>query len=252
MYKLRRRQLSQNFLYNRKLIRNLVGRSAISAKDTVIEIGPGKGFITAELLRVAGRVIAIELDHKLVWHLKRQFPGHPKLKLISGNFLDFPLPKDDYVVFANIPFSIEGEIVRKLLDDPNPPQDCYLVVVKELAERLSGYPHENQFSLKHKPWFELQVIHRFKRTDFVPSPRVNVVLWRIKKRSSPLIPLAEKEAYWRLIEQGVSSGEPIGFNFRKMLGRVQARKALHDLNISPQTKPSYLSLSKWLEIYSYL
>lgn len=251
MYKLRRKQLSQNFLYNRKLIQNLVGQSAITSQDKVIEIGPGKGFITAELLKVAKHVIAIELDQKLVLHLRRQFPNHPKLTLVSGNFLDFQLPKDDYVVFANIPFSIEGEIVRQLLDDPNPPQDCYLIVVRELAERLSGYLHENQFSLKHKPWFEFSIVHRFKRTDFVPSPRVNAVLWRITKRTSPLVPATEKRAYWRLIEQGVGSGEPIGFNFRRILGQERARKVLGDLNISPQTKPSYLPLSKWLEIYRY-
>lgn len=139
-----------------------------------------------------------------------------------------------------------------MIDDPNPPQDCYLVIVKELAERLSGFPHENQFSLKHKPWFEFQVIHRFRRTDFVPAPRVNAVLWRIKRRDHPLISLAEKERYWNLIEQGIGGGEPIKFNFRRIFGRESSSEICRRLNIDPNTKPSYLSLDKWIELHKYL
>lgn len=252
MYKLRRRQLSQNFLYNRKLIRHLVGLSSITPRDTVVEIGPGKGFITAELLKIAKRVIAVELDPRLVLHLRRQFPNDPNLTLISGNFLDFPLPREEYKVFANIPFSIEGEIVRKLIDDPHPPRDCFLVIVKELAERLSGYPHENQFSLKHQPWFEFAIIHRFARTDFVPRPRVKAVLWRIRKRDQPLVPWPERNRYWDLIEQGVGRGEPLKFNFRRLLGRTVAAGMFRQLSIDPSAKPSFLTLGQWIKIYTYL
>lgn len=71
LYKVRRKLLSQNFLYSRTLVSSLVRRSYIGQNDTVLEIGPGKGFITVELLKVAKKVIAIELDEKLVLHIKQ-------------------------------------------------------------------------------------------------------------------------------------------------------------------------------------
>ena len=124
MYKSRRKQLSQNFLCNPRLIRELVGRSSIGRADLVLEIGPGKGFITGELLRVARQVLAVELDAKLVLHLRRYFAGESRLSVVAGDFLDQPLPTTPYKVFANVPFSIEGLIVRKLIESPQINEAC--------------------------------------------------------------------------------------------------------------------------------
>lgn len=120
-YKSRRKILSQNFLYNQTLIESLIRQSSIGSKDVVLEIGAGKGFITKELCRKSQNVIAIELDNKLFLHLKQFIGNNSKLELHQVDFLKFPLPKTPYKVFANIPFSIEGEIIRKLLDSIHPP-----------------------------------------------------------------------------------------------------------------------------------
>lgn len=248
-YKLRRKLLSQNFLYSRTLINNLVRNSSIGQKDIVLEIGPGKGFITSELLKVSRKVIAVELDSKLVLHLDRLLGSENNLELHNGNFLDFPLPEGPYKVFANVPFSIEGEIVRKLLDTNNSPTDCYLVVMKELAQRLSGTPHENQFSLKHKPWFEFSIYHNFKKSDFIPQPSVNSVMWRITKIEKPILPLEERREWERFIEIGFGSGTPVKQNLRKILTKEQVDHLSGKLSFSLKTKPGYLSLEKWLQIY---
>lgn len=249
MYAQRRRRLSQNFLTDRRLIGWLVGASSVSLGDTVVEIGPGKGFLTGVLLRAGARVIAIELDAKLVLHLRRFFPAHPRLTLHHGDFLDHALPATPYKVFANIPFAIEGQIVRKLLDAPNPPEDSYLVVRQSLAERLSGLPHQNQFSLRHQPWFDFAIVHRFHPADFTPQPRVASVLWRIKRREQALLPLDEQARYHRFIETAFAQGQPLGSGLRPLLPHATLRRLYTDLCFTPQTKPGYLTLDSWLTIY---
>ncbi len=249
LYKVRRKLLSQNFLCSRTLINSLVRRSSIGQNDTVLEIGPGKGFITDELLRAAKRVITVELDQKLVLHLKQILGHHPNLQVHRGNFLNFSLPSYSYKVFANIPFSIEGEIVRKLLDSNNPPQDCYLMVDKRLALRLSGTAHENQFSLKHKPWFDISIFYQFKRSDFVPEPSVDSVMWRITKKSLPLIPEEEGRRWERFIEAGFGQGTPVKQNLRRLLTGRQIQDLQSRVNFSLKAKPGYLTLEQWIDIY---
>lgn len=249
LYKVRRKLLSQNFLYSRTLVNSLVRKSSIGKNDTVLEIGPGKGFITAELLKIARKVIAAELDEKLALHLKQLLGVYPNFELYQGDFLQLPLPSFPFKVFANAPFSIEGEIIRKLLDSDNPPEDCYLVIDKRLALRLSGMPHENQFSLKHKPWFDFSIFYRFKRSDFVPQPNVDSVMWRVAKKDPPLLPLEEKKSWENFIELGFGQGQPVRANLRKQLSSKQIGKLQQNLSFSLKSKPSYLSFQQWLELY---
>lgn len=258
MYKFRRKVLSQNFIYNRTLIKKLVRGSSIGFSDTVLEIGPGKGFITAELLRVAKRVIAVELDYKLVLHLQIFFSNNPKLDLYLADFLNFPLPKtqselgsssSSYKVFANIPFSIEGKIVRKLLEDKNPPEDCYLVVRRDLAERLSGMLGNNQFSIKYRPWFEFSIYYRFDRRDFIPRASMDCVMWRITKKKTPQLPLEEKQDYQQFVERAFGEGLSVEKNLLRFLSRVSVRNLSRKISFSLKSKPGSLSFERWLELY---
>lgn len=249
LYKVRRKLLSQNFLYSRTLVNSLVRRSSIGQNDTVLEIGPGKGFITAELLKVAKKVIAVELDEKLALHLKQILGHYPNLQIYQGNTLNYPLPNYPYKVFANIPFSIEGEIIRKLLDSNNPPQDCYLIVDKRLAQRLSGIPHQNQFSLKHKPWFDFSIFHQFKRSDFIPEPSVESVMWRITKKTEPLLIESERKSWERFIEAGFGQGTPVKQNLRKLLNSRQIQELQSSITFSLKARPGYLTLEQWIDTY---
>ena len=137
MYKLRREQLSQVFLHSPELVNRLVGRSSIGQKDTVIEIGPGRGIITQSLLQKPNLLFRLNAILSFIL-LKQRFINYPNLDIIWADFFSFQLPKTPYKIFANIPFSIEGKIVRKLIDSQNPPEDCYLVMREELAKRLVG------------------------------------------------------------------------------------------------------------------
>lgn len=220
MFKTRRR-LSQNFLYNRKLVKKLVRQSSIGSNDLVVEIGPGKGIITQELLAVAGRVIAVEIDRELSRYLRRRFISESNFQLVQSDFLKLPLPLAPYKVFANTPLAIEGQVVRKLLNDNNPPQDSYLVARIEVAKRWAGISYRGQFSVSWRPWFDFSLVHKFQRQDFTPKPKVASVMLRIKRRDNPLLPWSQKWDYQRFIENQFMS----------------------------RRRPSALTLDQWLENY---
>ncbi len=247
VYKHRRKVLSQNFIYNRSLINKLVRGSSIASKDTVLEIGPGKGFITAEVLSIARQVIAVELDPKLILHLQRFYEDNPRLDLYLADFLNFRLPKGSYKVFANTPFSIEGKVIRKLLDDDNSPEDSYLIIRRDLAERLSK--DSTLFSVKYKPWFEFSIYHHLKRSDFIPQPSMDCVMWRMKKKEDPFIPLSEKQRYQHFVELAFGQGQPLRVNLRRGISTQQLQELAGKISFSLKKRPSEISFDQWLELY---
>ena len=93
-----------------------------------------------------------------------------------------PFPRRPYKVFANIPFNATAAIVNRLTQACHPPEDSYLVVRAEAAERFTGQPRGTLISTLLKPWFEPTLVHRFDRTDFDPPPRVDAVMLRLQKR----------------------------------------------------------------------
>ena len=196
-YQRRRRLYSQNFLHSPELIAKLIGISSIGKNDTVVEIGPGRGLITRRLLEIAGKVIAIELDNKLYLKLKNKFTRSKNLDLVNADFLKFNLPNYGYKVFANIPFIITADIIRKLTSDNNF-LEGYLVVQKESARKFIGMPHDNRnqmIATLLKPWFEIDIFWKFKREDFIPYPRVDSVMLNVKRLDKPLISYGRKKSY---------------------------------------------------------
>lgn len=248
MYKLRRR-LSQNFLHSRKLISKLVRSSSIGKNDLVLEIGPGKGIITKQLVQQAQHVFAVELDSHWYKYLQNKFIQTDNLILYQGDFLNFSLPALPYKVFANIPFSIEGRTIRKLIDAKNPPEDCYLVVRKELAYRLFVPYRENQFSLMHKPWFNFSIFHHFNRNDFSPATKVNIVMIRFKKRSDMVLSLSEKPNYQKFIQLGFGHGLEVFKNLNRVYGYNKTLNTIRKLQIKKDARPSQLSLQQWINLY---
>lgn len=249
MKKLRQALFSQNFLHNRVLVGRLVRSSCIGKSDLVLEIGPGKGIITEPLLAQAQHVIAVEVDSKYCQYLRDKFGNDDRLTIYNQDILSYSLPKVPYKVFANIPFSIEGKIVRKLIDAENPPEDCYLVMMKELAYRLSAPHKENQFSLMHKPWFEMTIEHFFKREDFSPYSNVDSVLFRFTKRQQPLLPYFEIKNYRDFIQKGFGEGLFVSQNLAKSFGREKTTGVLGDLGIKRSALPNQLTLDQWIKLY---
>lgn len=251
-YKKRRRpEYSQHFLRDRQLVKQLIGKSSIGKNDLVVEIGPGTGIITRELLRVAGNVMAVEIDPRMVQTLKQKCDD-PKLVLFEADFLQFPLPQGEYKVFANLPFATEGEIVRKLLDGASQPIEAHMIVIKDVGERWAGHRRESMFSVLRKPWFEIKVTHRFGRSDFMPKPKIDTVMMSVWKRNKPLVEMRLTREYQKFVKQGFGGGRRVDTNLRRFCSKIELNRLGRRLGFSEKAKPSDLSVKQWINLFERL
>lgn len=234
--------ISQNFLTDRRIIDRLLSKTDISDKDTVLEIGAGKGHITKALSKRAKTVISYEIDRDLYDKLKPDIGEN--VRLICGDFLKCKLPKPPYKVFANIPFSKTSEIMRRLTADRFP-EHIWLIMEKGAAKRFCGLPRENINSLLIKPFFDIKISYYFSRTDFHPAPRTDVVMLELTGKPAD-IPLSQKRDFAGFISRCTQYGF---YGSRAPLTRKQVSTALR-LEGLPDIKPSGdVTYIQWLCLF---
>ncbi len=242
--------LAQNFLRSSKLVHSLLAVSSIGPDDIVYEIGPGRGIITAELAQIARKVIAIEKDPNLAQGLYERFQGVDNVQIVADDFLRYSIPDREYKIFANIPYNLTADIVRKILYTPPVPNEAYLVVQKEAAEKFSGSPRETQFSVLAKPLFEFCVLQELRRTDFEPVPRVDSVLLQIKKRDVALVQQEDARLYQRFVHYGFSTWRySLKSIFKPVFSYEQWKRLSKDLHFPLDTIPSELTFEQWLGLF---
>lgn len=244
---------SQNFLHNRGLVERIVDLAGIQRDDLVVEIGPGKGIITDALLRRSDRVLAIEKDVRYVEFLLRRYSGCPRVSVFAADALDFPMPATPHKVFANIPYDITTAIVSKLTSGIAPPDDAFLIVQREAADRFCGRPAETLVSLGLKPWFTTQVMHAFARSDFRPTPAVDSLLLHIHRRADPIIPVEHRECYWDMVAAVFSAWKPtVEAALAQFLTPAVTQRVRRTFGDSLRCRPSQLSFERWIELFSLL
>src|SRR5215217_5678367 len=240
---------AQNFLCSPELVERLLDRSGIGPDDLVIEIGPGRGVITERLAARCRQVLAVEQDPNLAEELRVQFAHAPNVALFADDFLSFPLPLTAYKVFANIPFNITAAIVGKLTSGTSPPVDAYLAVQREAADRFLGTPRETLIAVLLKPWFEPTVVHRFRPTDFVPRPAVEVVLLRLQRRAVPLLTPCEAALFADFTAYVFTAWQP---TVREALARILPRQAVASVEcaarVSLDRPPSAIPFASWVQL----
>ncbi|MDQ3225769.1 MAG: rRNA adenine N(6)-methyltransferase family protein [Chloroflexota bacterium] len=245
----RRIAYSQTFLHSPQLVDRLLDCSGIVAGDLVIEVGPGRGVITERLASRCRQVLAVAKDPFLVAELRERFTHTANVALFASDFLCFPLPLTTYKVFANIPFNITAAIVGKLTSGASPPVDAYLGVQREAAERFLGAPRETLTAVLLKPWFELEVVHRFRPADFVPAPGVEVVLLRLRRREVPLVAKADAALFGDLVAYTFTAWQPtVGQALALVLPRRTVAEIERTAGISLDRPPSAVSFSAWLTL----
>lgn len=243
---------AQNFLKSSCLVDSLLDRYGIGPGDMLYEIGPGKGIITECLARRCKQVVAIEKDPQLVAALRRRFANTPNITIHEGDFLQFRLPNVHYKVFANIPFNISAAIVTKLTTAACPPGDSYLVMQKEAAERFLGKRGESLYAVLLKPWFEPEIVHRFKRNDFVPAPRVDVVMLRLRKRGPPLIKRNDTQMFRDFAVYGFTAWQPsLRSTFKGIFTSRQFKHIARSLDFDLDATPTSIRFEQWLGLFDY-
>lgn len=245
-------KLSQNFIVDNKLAAHIVGLAPLWKNDLVIDIGSGTGMLTQELAKICGQVIAVEIDKTLIPLLTNNTKQFNNLTIYQEDFLSFILPGAPYKVFANLPFHITSEIIRKLLNSANPPLESYLIVQKEAARKFSGRPHETQFSLLAKPYFSFEVIYTFKKSDFNPKPEVDAVLLKIIKLDKPLINKESEVLYKSFIKFAFNTWKKdLKAGLKSIFTYEQWKRLARDSNFNIHSRPTDLSFPQWLKLFEF-
>ncbi|MDD4027050.1 MAG: rRNA adenine dimethyltransferase family protein [Candidatus Shapirobacteria bacterium] len=252
--------LSQNFIKDPFVVKELLKASSINSSDLVVEIGPGRGIITKQLLSRAKEVIAIEKDQDLYTELLEKFNQEPKLKLINKDFLVWNLPDKPYKVFSNIPFSITAEIVDKFLKSENRPNEIYLILQTEAAEKYLGGKIETQNSIMTKIFYNIEILGEIDRTAFTPKPQINITFIKfvLKNQNKKLpcqgeMPTGQRGFDYQQFRDFVIFGfnqwkEDIFNAYKKIFSYQQFKNINKSLKIN-QLKPSQLKLDQWLAFF---
>lgn len=242
--------LAQNFLRSSVLARRLLDASSVTPLDTVYEIGPGRGAITAALACVARKVVAIEKDPLLAQELCTRFQDVDNVQIIKGDFLRFRIPDQEYKVFANIPYNLTADIIRKILYAHPVPREAYIIVQKEAAQKFSGSPKETRFSILAKASFDIRIVCKLRRTDFIPAPNVDSVLLHIRKRCPPLVCEEDISLYHHFVRFGFGRWKKnLKLAFKPIFTYEQWKHLAKDFHFPMDAKPNELTFEQWMGLF---
>jgi 23S rRNA (adenine-N6)-dimethyltransferase len=241
---------SQNFLRSPELVDRLLDRSGIGPPDLVYDLGAGAGVLIDRLAKRCRRVVAVEADPRLCAGLRRRFADRPNVEVRCADARAVALPGQPYKVFANLPFDATAAIVGRLVGAPRPPDDAFLAVQREAAERFVGRPTTTLYALLLAPWFEPSVEHRFRRSDFEPAPAVDVVLLRLRKRGPPLVAAAQAQLYRDFVTAAFTAWQPsVGSALARAVGPRAAAAIVRAAEVDPARQPSAVPLAGWLRLF---
>ncbi len=219
----------------------------------MLEIGPGLGTLTSELLRRSKKVIAVEFDKELARKLPAQFPGKD-LTVIQSDILSFDLSElpADYKVVANVPYYITSKIVQLLMTAANKPSVAVLLVQKEVAERLAASPgNMSILAVSAQVFAEVTLGDIVPARLFTPPPKVDSQVVILKTRTQPFFTDVSEKAFFRVVKAGFSAKrKQLRSSLAGGLGvpKDQALSYLAQATISPDLRAESLSLDDWMRL----
>ncbi len=245
--------MGQNFLVDSGVLRKIVQVSGVQQSDTVLEIGAGLGSLTCALAQKAGRVVAVEIDKKLVPILREVTAAYMNVEIISGDMLEIDpsqlMGARPYLVVANIPYYITSALIRHLLAGKNQPDRIVLTMQKEVAARICAKAGDySLLSLSVQVFGDPQVVLNIGAGSFFPPPNVDSATLRIDLYDSPLIPTEWLDTFFQLAHFGFAQKRK---TLRNTLsaglrwGGDEAAALLQAAGIDPTRRAQTLELTEW-------
>ncbi len=250
-----KKSLGQNFLNDEVVVQKIIEAGEISEKDNVLEIGPGRGFLTRELIQQAGRVLAVEKDEELAGFCRNSL-AKKNLEILEGDVLEVDWKKiltsrdfSSYKLIANIPYYITGKILRLFLENSFQPQILVLMVQKEVAERICQKPGKlGILSLSVQYFGKPEIVMIVPREKFNPTPDVDSAVIKIVVKKERRLELAEEKKFFRLVKVGFASPRKTLVNNLSAglgLGKEVVEKKLEKIGFNGKTRAQELDVGDW-------
>lgn len=248
-----KKSLGQHWLRDRDVLAHIADEANIGTDDTVLEIGPGLGTLTSELLRRAKKVVAVELDGELARKLPGQFPG-TSLEVVNQDILTFDLRAlpENYVVVANVPYYITSKIVKLLTTASNKPRTIVLLIQKEVAVRMAADPGDMSIlAVSAQIYAEVRLGDIVPSELFTPPPKVDSQVVILEMRETPLVAPEDEKAFFRMVKAGfVAKRKKLRSSLASGLhiSKPEAEELLLKHGISPDSRAEDLTLQNWLDL----
>lgn len=249
-----KKSLGQHWLYDELALATMADVAGVEAGDTVLEIGPGLGTLTKELLSREAQVTAVEFDHDLAEALPGRIQ-HENLRVVEHDILSFDFTQlpAGYKVAANIPYYLTSNLLRVMCESPNPFDTAALLIQKEVAERVAAKPGAmSLLSVSVQFYCEVQLSVVVPAELFTPPPKVDSQILGLKYRNEPLYPNVDTKKFFRLVKAGFSERRKklrSSLSGSLHISKPDAEKLLQSANIDPNLRAQALSLDDWHSLY---
>ena len=253
-----KKSLGQHFLVDRRVRGRIVEAADLAPDDTVVEIGPGRGFLTKALAERAGRVVAVELDGALVESLEDTLRGSENVEIVEGDARTVDIDEllgsqCEYKVVANLPYYAATRIVRRFLEAQRSPKSLVVMVQREVGLEMTAQPGKmGLLSVSTQVYGRARIVASVRPSAFRPPPNVVSAVVRIDVREEPSVRFESADCFFGLVKAGFSAPrKQMRNSLRHGLGVCadEATALLHGAGIAPERRAQTLSVEEWGSLY---
>lgn len=263
-----KKSLGQNFLIDQNILWNIVSAANLDESKGVLEIGPGIGALTEQLASQAGKVVAIEIDQRLMVILQETLSAYEHVEVIHGDVLKLDLKSiakehfaglKNFSVVANLPYYVTTPIIMKLLEEQLPLENIVVMIQKEVAERLGAKPGGKDYgslSVAVQFYCEPEIISIVPRTVFIPQPNVDSAVIRLKVRKEPPVSLLNRNHFFDVVQAAFAQRRKTLYNNllshfygkENKEGKGQLTAILEQCHIDPSRRGETLTIQEFAGI----
>jgi 16S rRNA (adenine1518-N6/adenine1519-N6)-dimethyltransferase len=255
--------LGQNFLIDKNVVKKIIRAANLKPQDIVLEIGPGTGVLTQAIAKRVKKVIAVEKDPRMCKLLKENLKDFNNIEIISADILKLVIDRDyynspgllqkNYKVIANLPFYITAPVIRKFLEAKNPAQEMFLIIQKEVAQRIYAKPGQMSIlAVSVQFYADVKILFYVSKKSFTPQPKVDSAIIQIKPNKKYK---ADKNKFFKIVKAGFSQPRKQLINnlSKKLkLDKEKLSPLLVKINIKPSQRAQSLSIQDWIELSKML
>ena len=251
------KKLGQNFLIDENVVRQIVEAAELSEADTVLEVGPGIGTLTQGLAESKAKVVAVELDTRLLPVLATTLEGYDNVRVVHGDILKVNIMEEigapEFKVCANLPYYITTPIIFALLEKRLPMERLVAMVQKEVAERMAAQPGGKDYgalSVAIQYYTEPEIAFIVPPTSFIPAPAVDSAVIVCKRRSKPPVEVCDEALFFRVVKAAFSLRRKMLSNSLKNMGikSEQVAKWLELAGVDGKRRAETLSLEDFAKL----
>ena len=252
------KSLGQNFLVDDSVPRDIVSGADVTEEDLVIEIGPGVGTLTVQLLKKAKKVVAIELDNSLIPILTEELGDNPNFTLIHNdalkvNFKEIIGEEKSVKLVANLPYYVTTPIIVKLLKENYKFKSLTIMIQKEVAERMNAEPNNKDYgalSLLVQYYCKTEIIRKVPPQCFMPRPKVDSIVIKLDRLEEPRVKVDNEKLFFDIIRNSFNMRRKTLWNGVKNIGpeKEKLEIAFDKAGIDPKRRGETLSIEEFAKL----